>query len=134
MHDCIDARMCFKHGAHAGHSVYQLVDELWRGVRLPTEIVNEAVLHQGLYYNLCNRRTVALHMFQALRRDKLFFTKAVVHDDSHPKFRPERAFRTENMGLGKAPNPKWMGEDVAEHDGCPMWSNAKTATMKLKAT
>ena len=30
-HDCIDARMCFRHGAHAGDSVYELVDELWRG-------------------------------------------------------------------------------------------------------
>ena len=44
---------------------------------------------------------------------------------SHFKFRPDRAFRTENMGLGNAPNPRWMVENVAEHDGCPMLQDSE---------
>ena len=99
--------------------MYEVVDELWRGKTLSTDIMNEVVLHQGLYCNLCNRRTSALLMFQYLRRDKLFFTKAVIHDDTHPKFRSDRAFRIANMGLGIIPNPRWLDEDVAEHHACP---------------
>lgn len=44
---------------------------------------------------------------------------------SHFKFRPDRAFRTENMGLGIAPNPRWVVENVAEHDGCPMLQDSE---------
>ena len=36
--------MCFKHGPHASDSVYELVDELWRGKTLSTDIISEVVL------------------------------------------------------------------------------------------
>ena len=37
-HDAIDSRMCFKEGEHAGHSVFAMVDQLWRSQCSPEEM------------------------------------------------------------------------------------------------
>ena len=89
------------------------------------------MLRQGQFFSLSNRRNAALQMFQALRRNTVFWTSCVVYDENHPKFSADRSVTTVNQGLGVEPNAEWAHASEATHRGTPMWSAARTAAVKL---
>ena len=116
----------FKNDVFANHSVYELVDILWRGETTLDKLPPlEVVLYNANLYSMNNRRLAAFKMFQALRGDVVLHVSCVLRDHNHERF--DKSFTSEVDGVGIFPNRRPDGQpNVAQHFGVPVWTPPAT--------
>jgi hypothetical protein len=106
-HDTIDGRAIFMHdeSGHKKHvddrtSIYQTLDELWRGRVKPGDLPPlEVVLCDGKLWSINNRRLADLKMFQALSQHETVWVTCTLRPPNHPKFRPSKTTQTDGLSI-----------------------------------
>ena len=123
-HDTVDSRACFAHDAHAGQSMYKLLDQVWRGVKRVSDFEPmDVVRHEGKIYTLRNRRHTVFSMLQRACRDILVMMPVRLYDRGDYKWVEDKftsTFTTRSRdGLGIRLKSFEHGANVAMHQGAP---------------
>jgi hypothetical protein len=135
-HDTVDGRAIFLHD-EAGqskplddrHSIYQTLDQLWRGCVKPEDLpALEVVLCDGKLWSLSNRRLADLKMLQMLQQQQTVWVACVLRPPSHPKFRWAKTTDTDGLSIRLS----CIGDNIPFHMGAPAFNQAAQATNGLK--
>merc|ERR1712137_361048 len=122
----------FGHHGIDDDSIYKLVDQLQRGIKVPSDINEQLVVvqHNGHFRSLSNRRLTALLMYQSLHRDMT--VKAWCKIDSHDTQWFDKANNTTSDGLDI-----WVCEgenNESKHFGAPLFHRGEYVMHELQRT
>ena len=130
-HSGVDSRAVFRHDKMEGRSIYQTLDELFRGITQPHDITPlEVVIDNHKLFSLSNRRLMALKMYQGIRGDEVIWVRCVLLDSNHAKY--DRSKSTLNDGCSIKPNLYHGARNVPEHFGVPMFRPTLVAEQKIQ--
>ena len=106
-------------------SIYQTLDELWRGRVKPEDMPPlEVVLCDGKLWSINNRRLADLKMFQAVSQHETVWVSCVLRPPNHPKFRSSKTTKTDGLSVGlhcMGQNPR---KNSPFHMGAPAFNQA----------
>lgn len=126
-HASIHSKMMFGHGGHEASSIFQLVDELQRGSKEPSDILEclDVAPHDGKFFCLSNRRLTALSMHQALHRDCMVKAWCRIVSSDTQKFKDANTTQNEGFGIGTR-------DGESQHFGAPLFNRGAYVVHELE--
>jgi len=126
--DTINRKMMFGHD----ESIYKLVDQLQRGIKVPGDIDKQldVVQHNGNFRSLSNRRLTALLMYQNLHRDMTVKAWCKICSDDTQEFEEKNMSTSDGLGI-------WVREgekNESKHLGAPLFQRGEYVMHELQRT